>query len=88
MLRIMCSEFTKWGLSHMKNRDKYILKRNEFDMLLQFQHNIMDCGCTCVLDGLTGEVHNCPYEMRFTYGEQARLDLCSKCIQDFLNEES
>lgn len=88
MQRIMCNEFTKWGLSRMKNRDRYILKVNEYDMLLQFQHNIMDCGCTCVLDGLTGEVHNCPYEMRFTYGEQARLDLCSKCIQDFLNEES
>lgn len=88
MLRNTYKKFTKWGLNRMTNRDRYILKRNEFDMLLQFQHNIMDCGCTCVLDGLTGEAHNCPYEMHFTYGEQARLDLCGKCIQDFLNEES
>lgn len=72
----------------MRNRDRYILKVNEHDMLLKFQSNIMDCGCVCVLDGLTGGVHNCPYEMRFLCGAQTRLDVCSKCIQKWLNEES
>lgn len=72
----------------MRNRDRYILKVNEHDMLLKFQSNIMDYGCACVLDGLTGGVHNCQYEMRFLCGAQARLDVCSKCIQAWLNEES
>ena len=69
----------------MKNRDKYILKRNEYDMLMQFQRNIFDSGCSCVIDGLTGEFRACPQEWD---SAKTKLEVCSKCIQDFLNEES
>lgn len=68
-----------------RNRDRYILKVNEHDMLLKFQSNIMDCGCACVLDGLTGEFRACPQEWG---SAKTKLEVCSKCIQDFLNEEN
>lgn len=85
MLRTIYNEFTKWGLNRMKNRDRYILKVNEYDMLMQFQRNIFDGGCGCVIDGLTGEFRACPQEWG---SARNKLDVCSKCIQDFLNEES
>ena len=71
----------------MKNRDKYILQRNEYDMLLEVQYNIMDCGCNCVLDGLTGEKIKCPDNMCGKVGARSRLAVCGECIQDFLNKE-
>ena len=69
----------------MKNRDKYLLKRNEYDILMQFQRNIFNGGCGCVIDGLTGEFRDCPKEWR---DAKTKIDVCSKCIQDWLNEES
>lgn len=69
----------------MTNRDRYILKVNEYDMLMQFQRNIFDSGCSCVIDGLTGEFRACSQEWD---SAKTKLEVCSKCIQDFLNEES
>jgi hypothetical protein len=68
----------------MRNRDRYILKVNEHDMLLNIQTNLIK-GCRCVLDGLTGEFRACPQEWG---SPKTKLEACSKCIQDFLNEES
>ena len=72
----------------MKNRDKYIIQHSEYDMLMQMQYNIMDCGCNCVLDALTGSKNNCPAEMQGKVGALSRLAVCGKCIQRFLNEEA
>lgn len=87
MSRNMCKKFTKWGLSHMKNRDRYILKVNEYDMLMNMQMRLIK-GCRCVLDVITGTTVLCPIEAHGKVGEQSRLAVCSKCIQEWLNEES
>lgn len=72
----------------MKNRDKYILKVNECDMLLRLQYNLMHgCG-NCILDSLTGKRIQCPEKMRNRVGHLSRLEVCSECIQKWLNEES
>lgn len=86
MLRNMCKKFTKWGLSRMKNRDQYILKVNEYDMLMNMQTNLIK-GCRCVLDVITGTTVLCPSEAHGKVGEQSRLAVCSKCIAAWLNEE-
>ena len=53
-------------------------------MLFQFQKNIFDGGCGCVIDGFIGEFRACPQE----WGDaRNKLEVCSKCIQDWLNEE-
>jgi hypothetical protein len=71
----------------MKNRDRYILKVNEYDMLMNMQKNIQNCYSCCALDVITGKMINCPEEMKGKVGEQSRLAVCSKCIQKWLNEE-
>ena len=87
MLRTMCKKFTKWGLSRMKNRDRYILKVNEYDMLMNMQTRLIK-GCRCVLDVMTGTTVLCPIEAHGKVGERSRLAVCSKCIAAWLNEES
>lgn len=72
----------------MKNRDKFIIHHSEYDMLMQMQHNIMEKGCVCVLDALTGNMNSCPAEMQGKVGALSRLAVCGKCIQRFLNEEA
>lgn len=71
----------------MKNRDRYINKVNEYDMLMNMQYNLTDICCDCVLDIITGKKIKCPEEMRGKIGAQSRLAVCSKCIQKWLNEE-
>ena len=71
----------------MKNRERYILRVNEHDMLLNMQYNLMDCCCNCILDIITGKKIKCPEEMKGKVGAQSRLAICSKCIQAWLNEE-
>ena len=71
-------------MSRMKNRDRYILKQNEYDMLIKIQSTMWAEGL-CVIDALTGE---------YQYGEKkerclASIDCnCESCIQKWLNEES
>lgn len=87
MLKNIYNEFTKWGLNRMTNRDRYILKVNEYDMLINMQTRLIK-GCRCVLDVITGTTVLCPIEAHGKVGEQSRLAVCSKCIQAWLNEES
>ena len=71
----------------MKNRDRYILKVNEYDMLMNMQTNLIKVSCRCVLDIITGTTVLCPTEAHGKVGAQSRLAVCSKCIQKWLNEE-
>ncbi len=63
----------------MKNRDRYILKVNEYDMLIKIQATMLSNNC-CVIDALAGI--KCPND------KVCMLDTCRECIQKFLNEES
>ena len=64
----------------MKNRDKYILKANEYDMLCKIQATMLSHGC-CVIDALTDKEYPCPDD------KCCMLDTCKECIQKWLNEE-
>ena len=66
----------------MKNRDKYILKVNEADMLIKMQATIGSGYCQCVIDALIGKKYPCPDDKVCT------LDTCKECIQKFLNAET
>lgn len=65
----------------MKNRDRYILKVNEYDMLVKIQANIIDGGCCCIIEALTGGIYPCKND------KMCMLDTCKECIQKWLNEE-
>ncbi len=71
----------------MKNRDRYILKVNEYDMLMKIQCGIYTRRNACTIDLISGNFHMCPDEMKGKYEIDDKLAVCSKCIQDFLNEE-
>ena len=62
----------------MKNRDKYILKVNEYDMLIKIQATMLSHNC-CVIEALAGI--SCPNE------KMCMLSNCRQCIQKWLNEE-
>lgn len=61
----------------MKNRDKYILKVNEYDLLIRIQAVMAGC----VLEALTGKDYPCPDD------KCCMLSTCKACIQKWLNEE-
>lgn len=66
----------------MKNRDKYILQQNEYDMLVQIQVAIASQPYLCVIEALTGKDYPCPDD------KVCMLDTCEECIQNWLNEEA
>ncbi len=63
----------------MKNRDKYIGKVNEYDMLCKIQVEMICHNC-CVIEALSGA--KCPHD------KACMLDTCRECIQAWLNAES
>jgi hypothetical protein len=62
----------------MKNRDRYILKVNEYDMLIKIQATMLSHNC-CVIEALAGV--SCPNE------KKCMLSNCRRCIQAWLNKE-
>lgn len=64
----------------MKNRERYILKRNEYDMLMDVQMALAH-GERCIIDAITGKERSCA-----NYVKQD-LRVCDKCIREWLNEE-
>ena len=66
----------------MKNRNRYILKVNEYDMLVKIQSNIINGDCRCIIDALMGGIY------LGENGKMCTLGTCKECIQKWLNEES
>lgn len=62
----------------MTNRERYILRVNEYDMLVKIQAVMAGC----VIEALTGKDYPCPDD------KVCMFDTCKECIQKFLNEES
>lgn len=63
----------------MKNREKYISNRNEYDLLVTMQKYLREHAVVrvpCVLDMLLGHIKPCT------------CDDCCHCIQQWLNEET
>ena len=67
----------------MKNRDRYILKVNEFDMLLNLNFEIIG-GKKCIIEAITGEYQYIDHERCI---ESYDKD-CETCIQTWLNKEN
>lgn len=65
----------------MTNREKYILKCNELDMLTGIQL-AMAHGEKCVVDAITRKQRDCSNYIK----QDAKV--CSRCIQNWLNEEA
>ena len=66
----------------MKNRDRYILKVNECDLLCNLQAAFCSGLCQCVIEALTGKQYPCPDD------KICMLDTCRECIQRWLNEQN
>ena len=66
----------------MKNRDRYILKVNEYDLCCRLQVAFGSGLCQCVIEALTGKEHYCPND------KVCMLDTCEACIHEWLNKES
>ena len=62
----------------MKNRERYIHRVCEYDMLCKIQATMLDYNC-CVIAALSGE--GCPHE------KMCMLDTCRECLQEWLNKE-
>lgn len=83
---MMCGRYASISNIHgvtgddaMKNRDQYILKRNEHDMLIKIQATMLSHDC-CVIDALTGVNSPCD--------KCCMLSTCEACIREWLNEEN
>lgn len=58
----------------MTNRDKYLLRKNEYDVLCGIQKVLLE-GCVCIIDALTCGMYPCSHN-------------CEECIQEWLNKEA
>lgn len=65
----------------MKNRDKYIIKANEYDMLVSLQRSFASGMCWCVIEAITGKSYPCKDN------KVCMLDTCKECIENWLNKE-
>ena len=63
----------------MKNRDRYVLKVNECDLLCILQVAFGSGLCSCVIEALTGKEYPCNLNLS--------ADCCCQCIQKWLNSE-
>lgn len=62
----------------MKNRDRYILKVNEYDLLMKINENIKKRPYTCPIYAVSGKLDRCCADFKTN---------CSQCVQQWLDEE-
>lgn len=62
----------------MKNRDRYLLHRNEYDVLIAIQAAISSGLCGCIIEALIGRDYDC---------QGKTFEDCKDCIQKWLNSE-
>ena len=65
----------------MKNRDRYVLKVNEYDLCCRLQAAFGSGLCQCVIEALTGKYVSCPND------KVCMLETCMDCIHQWLNSE-
>ena len=63
----------------MTNRDRYLLKRNECDVLCAVQLALLH-GENCIIEALTARPHPCKVNAD-------KYAACCECIQEWLNKE-
>lgn len=62
----------------MKNRERYISQRNEYDLLREIQATMLSNNC-CVIEALVN--------IKCQHDKECMLDTCCECIQKWLNED-
>lgn len=69
----------------MTNRERYITKRNQYDLMLTIAENISGIDTFCAIRAVCGRKRPCEY----TQSKNGTLMRdCPSCIQKWLNEES
>ena len=68
----------------MTNREKYITKRDEYDLMMAIAKNIQGLGTFCPIKAISGKRPPCKCKP----DTQSSLILrdCETCVQDWLNE--
>lgn len=68
----------------MTNREKYITKRDEYDLLMEISDNIQGTGTYCTIRAVSGTKRPCLTQ----YTDEGHIYRdCENCIQKFLNEQ-
>lgn len=70
----------------MTNRERYITKRNEYDLMLMMKENLTRIGVYCPIDCITGRKPKCRLGYYDETMTMAYRD-CESCIQTWLNEK-
>lgn len=70
----------------MTNRERYITKRNEYDIMLTIAENISGIGTFCAIRAVCGHGRKRPCEYTQPKNGILMRD-CPSCIQNWLNEE-
>lgn len=68
----------------MTNRERYFLKRDEYDTMMEIAKNIQGLGTFCPIKAISGKRPPCKH---ITQSFLMMRD-CETCVQEFLNEES
>lgn len=69
----------------MTNRERYITKRNQYDLMLTIAENISGIGTFCPIKAISGKKRLCITKL----DDNLRLVRdCEPCVQKWLNEES
>ena len=67
----------------MTNREKYFLKRDEYDLMMTICHNIQQTAIYCPIRVIGAPKRACI----LTESKSPERD-CETCVQEFLNDES
>lgn len=70
----------------MTNRERYFLKRDEYDIMMTIAKNISGIGTSCVIEAIGGKRPLCKGKWN---AQSAMMTWdCETCVQEFLNEEA
>lgn len=73
-------------MSFLTNRDRYLMKRNEYDILCDVQLALLN-GENCILDALSGKYnyfYSCP---KLLNNNETTYERCCRCIAAWLNNK-
>lgn len=73
-------------MSFLINRDRYLMKRNEYDILCDVQLALLN-GENCILDALSGKYkyfYSCP---KLLNNNETTYERCCRCIAAWLNNK-
>ena len=68
----------------MTNREKYFLKRDEYDTMMEIAKNIQGLGTFCPIKAISGKRPPCKH----VTPSFLMIKDCKDCIQKWLNEEA